>query len=51
MIEFILLVNKQGQTRLSQYTNFKSIKERSSLEGEIVRKCLSRSTDEVLIFF
>lgn len=45
-IEFILLVNKQGQTRLAQYTNFKTINERIALEGEIVRKCLSRADDQ-----
>ncbi|KEG08496.1 AP-4 complex subunit sigma [Trypanosoma grayi] len=41
-IEFILLVNKQGQTRLAQYSNFMSIAERTALEGEVVRKCLQR---------
>ncbi|KAL0478769.1 AP-4 complex subunit sigma [Acrasis kona] len=46
MIEFVLLVNKQGQTRLAQYTNFKSINERTSLEGEVVRKCLGRNEDQ-----
>ena len=43
MITFILLVNKQGQTRLSQYYKFLSIQERIALEGELVRKCLSRN--------
>ena len=43
MIQFVLLVNKQGQTRLAQYTNSMSIKERITLEGELVRKCLSRT--------
>ncbi|EFC50807.1 predicted protein [Naegleria gruberi] len=46
MIEFVLLVNKQGQTRLAQYTRFKTINERTALEGEIVRKCLSRNEDQ-----
>jgi AP-4 complex subunit sigma-1 len=46
MIQFILLVNKQGQTRLAQYTNYKSIKERVTLEGELVRKCLSRNENQ-----
>ncbi|KAL9644453.1 hypothetical protein ABK040_016580 [Willaertia magna] len=45
-IEFILLVNKQGQTRLAQYTKFKTINERTALEGEIVRKCLSRNEEQ-----
>lgn len=46
-IEFVLLVNKQGQTRLAQYTKFKSINERTALEAEVVRKCLSRSDEQV----
>ncbi|RNF03629.1 clathrin assembly sigma-adaptin protein complex 4 [Trypanosoma conorhini] len=41
-IEFFLLVNKQGQTRLAQYSSFLSIAERTALEGEVVRKCLQR---------
>jgi AP-4 complex subunit sigma-1 len=35
--------NKQGQTRLSQYYEWISLVERSALESEIIRKCLSRS--------
>ncbi len=46
MIQFILLVNKQGQTRLAQYTTYKAIKERITLEGELVRKCLSRNENQ-----
>lgn len=46
MIQFILLVNKQGQTRLAEYTNYMSIKERITLEGELVRKCLSRNNQQ-----
>jgi len=45
MIEFVLLVNKQGQTRMSQYAKFKTIAERTALEAEIVRKCLSRGEE------
>jgi len=43
MIKFILMVNKQGQTRLAQYYEFLSVKERIALEGELIRKCLSRN--------
>eukprot|EP00033_Pygsuia_biforma_P002865 GCRY01003160.1.p1 GENE.GCRY01003160.1~~GCRY01003160.1.p1 ORF type:complete len:143 (+),score=17.95 GCRY01003160.1:144-572(+) len=43
MIDFLLLVNKQGQTRVSQYWTKMGKKERGVLEGELVRKCLSRS--------
>jgi AP-4 complex subunit sigma-1 len=46
MISFILLVNKQGQTRLAQYYNYLSIPERITLEGELVRKCLSRNENQ-----
>ena len=46
MISFILLVNKQGQTRLAQYYNYLSIAERITLEGELVRKCLSRNENQ-----
>lgn len=43
-IKFILLVNKQGQTRLAQYyTTWVSVAERVALESEIIRKCLSRT--------
>lgn len=35
--------NKQGQTRLSSYYEWISLVERSALESEIIRKCLSRS--------
>ena len=46
-IKFVLLVNKQGQTRLAKYTDeLLTIKERRALEGEIVRKCLQRSDHE-----
>ena len=49
-IKFILLVNKQGQTRLAKYTDeFLSVDERTMLEGEIVRKCLSRSEKQCSI--
>uniref|UniRef100_A0A0G4GHB8 AP complex subunit sigma n=1 Tax=Chromera velia CCMP2878 TaxID=1169474 RepID=A0A0G4GHB8_9ALVE len=46
MIKFILMVNKQGQTRLSQYYDYLSIPERNQLEGELIRKCLSRSENQ-----
>ncbi|KAK9835013.1 hypothetical protein WJX81_004247 [Elliptochloris bilobata] len=43
-VKFILLVNKQGQTRLAKYTDVgMAVEERRVLEGEIVRKCLARS--------
>lgn len=44
-IKFLLLVNKQGQTRLAKYYNATIInnEERRALEAEIVRKCLTRA--------
>ncbi|KAI5067909.1 hypothetical protein GOP47_0016254 [Adiantum capillus-veneris] len=45
-IRFVLLVNKQGQTRLAQYYEYLTLDERRALEGEIVRKCLSRSDSQ-----
>ncbi|CAB9496791.1 AP-1 complex subunit sigma [Seminavis robusta] len=43
MISFLLMVNKQGQTRLSSYYEWLPMEERVALESEIIRKCLSRS--------
>ena len=40
------MVNKQGQTRLAQYYNYMTISERATLEGELVRKCLSRTENQ-----
>lgn len=47
MIQFVLMVNKQGQTRLAQYYDFLSIQERVALEAEIIRKCLGRNESQV----
>jgi AP-4 complex subunit sigma-1 len=46
MIQFILMVNKQGQTRLSKYYNSFSVQEKITLEGELIRKCLSRTENQ-----
>jgi AP-4 complex subunit sigma-1 len=45
-IQFVLLVNKQGQTRLAQYTNFIPVSSRVALEGDVTRKCLARREDQ-----
>ncbi|KAG0487523.1 hypothetical protein HPP92_009618 [Vanilla planifolia] len=45
-IRFVLLVNKQGQTRLAQYYEYLTLEERRALEGEIVRKCLARTEQQ-----
>ena len=47
MIKFILLVNKQGQTRLSQYYDFKDVGTRTIDEAEIIRRCLTRNEKQV----
>ncbi len=47
MIQFILLLNKQGQTRLAKYYFDVSVEERMALEGELIRKCLSRVENQV----
>jgi AP-4 complex subunit sigma-1 len=49
-IRFVLLVNRQGQTRLAQYYEYLTIEERRALEGEIVRKCLIRTDQQVALF-
>lgn len=46
MIKFVLMVNKQGQTRLSSYYEWLTIEERCALEAEIIRKCLSRTENQ-----
>ncbi|CAA0834675.1 AP-4 complex subunit sigma [Striga hermonthica] len=45
-IRFVLMVNKQGQTRLAQYYEYLNLEERRALEGEIVRKCLARNEQQ-----
>jgi AP-4 complex subunit sigma-1 len=51
MISFLILVNKQGQTRLAKYFGETlSTDEKRALEGEIVRKCLAR-TDKQCSFY
>jgi len=43
MIKFVLLVNKQGQTRLSKYYEWLTIDERGALESEVIRACIKRT--------
>jgi AP-4 complex subunit sigma-1 len=49
-IRFVLMVNKQGQTRLAQYYETLQMEERCALEAEVIRKCLSR-TDTQCSFY
>ncbi|KAM6311632.1 AP-4 complex subunit sigma-1 [Aegotheles albertisi] len=46
MIKFFLMVNKQGQTRLSKYYEHLEINKRTMLEAEVIKSCLSRSKDQ-----
>ena len=46
-IKFVIMVNKQGQTRLCQYFDYVSVKEREAMEAEMVRKCLARGEHQV----
>ena len=49
MINFILLVNKLGQTRIAQYYTELPPLEKRTLESELVRKCLSRDDSKCSI--
>lgn len=50
-IKFILMVNKHGQTRLAQYYAHQTLEEKVAIEGEIIRKCLARSENQVRVLF
>ncbi|XP_039641389.1 AP-4 complex subunit sigma-1 [Perca fluviatilis] len=46
MIKFVLMVNRQGQTRLSRYYEPVELSRRAPLEADVVRCCLSRKKDQ-----
>ncbi|XP_026142096.1 AP-4 complex subunit sigma-1 [Carassius auratus] len=46
MIKFLLMVNKQGQTRLSKYYEQVELGKRAALEADVVRGCLARRKEE-----
>ncbi|KAK9171187.1 Clathrin adaptor complex small chain family protein [Cryptosporidium meleagridis] len=46
MLKFLLLVNKQGQIRLSQYYTDVSKEEKFILEGQLIRKCLLKGENQ-----
>uniref|UniRef100_H2M4I9 AP complex subunit sigma n=1 Tax=Oryzias latipes TaxID=8090 RepID=H2M4I9_ORYLA len=46
MIKFVLMVNQQGQTRLSRYYESVELSRRAALEADAVRCCLSRKKDQ-----
>lgn len=47
MIKFVLMVNQQGQTRLSKYYEPVELSKRVALEAVAVRCCLSRGKHQV----
>ncbi|XP_050925411.1 AP-4 complex subunit sigma-1 isoform X4 [Lates calcarifer] len=46
MIKFVLMVNRQGQTRLSRYYQPVELSRRAALEADVVRCCLTRKKDQ-----
>uniref|UniRef100_A0A3P8VU30 AP complex subunit sigma n=1 Tax=Cynoglossus semilaevis TaxID=244447 RepID=A0A3P8VU30_CYNSE len=46
MIKFLLMVNRQGQTRLSRYYQPVELTKRAALEADVVRFCLSRNKEQ-----
>ncbi|XP_034273867.1 AP-4 complex subunit sigma-1 isoform X1 [Pantherophis guttatus] len=46
MIKFFLMVNKQGQTRLSRYYEYIDLHKRTVLEAEVIKQCLSRTKEQ-----
>lgn len=48
MIKFVLMVNRQGQTRLSRYYQPVELSRRAQLEADVVRCCLSRRREQVM---
>uniref|UniRef100_A0A670Y441 AP-4 complex subunit sigma-1 n=1 Tax=Pseudonaja textilis TaxID=8673 RepID=A0A670Y441_PSETE len=46
MIKFFLMVNKQGQTRLSRYYEYIDLHKRTILEAEVIKQCLSRTKEQ-----
>ncbi|XP_075883939.1 AP-4 complex subunit sigma-1 isoform X2 [Nelusetta ayraudi] len=46
MIKFVLMVNRQGQTRLSRYYQPVELSRRAQLEADVVRCCLSRRREQ-----
>lgn len=47
MIKFVLMVNRQGQTRLSRYYQPVELSRRAQLEADVVRCCLGRAKEQV----
>lgn len=45
-IHFVLVVNKQGQTKFSKYIKNVPVEERPTLESGVTRKCLYRNRQQ-----
>ncbi|RUS21529.1 hypothetical protein BC937DRAFT_92404 [Endogone sp. FLAS-F59071] len=53
MISFILLVNKQGRTRVSRYFTYgevPSVDQRPAFESDVARHCVLRDEQKAMIF-
>ncbi|KAM9777814.1 AP-4 complex subunit sigma-1 [Neosynchiropus ocellatus] len=46
MIQFVVMVNRQGRVRLSRFYQQVDLKRRATLEADVVRCCLSRRRDQ-----
>lgn len=49
MINFLLLINKLGQTRISSY--YVKMENPKALESELIRKCVSRNDEKSNFFY
>ncbi len=49
MLKFLLLVNKQGQARMTQYYEQIDKEERPTFESDVIKKCLSRDEKQVIV--
>eukprot|EP00894_Picocystis_sp_ML_P002775 jgi/Pico_ML_1/53292/g3864.t1 len=51
-VHFLLMVNKQGQTRLAKYCEHGlTTDQKRALEGEIVRKCIRRADKKYKVVY
>ncbi|KAJ8046022.1 AP-4 complex subunit sigma-1 [Holothuria leucospilota] len=50
MLKFVLMITKKGQTRLSHYFERREIKDRPTLEADLLRKIRQRSLDQCSFF-
>lgn len=48
-IKFVLMVNKQGQTRLANYFEWLPVRERTALEAEVMINCGANSVRKLTV--